>query len=72
MTKTFGIGTDDDLKYETIDRFRILNFGHCDLFDICDLVFGISWLFTMHCHQTRLHLEYGAIPEFAHLLVRQI
>jgi hypothetical protein len=24
------------------NRFRISNFGHCDLFDICDLLFGIS------------------------------
>ncbi len=23
------------------NRFGILNFGHCDLFDICDLLFGI-------------------------------
>ncbi|MBT8406506.1 MAG: hypothetical protein KJP05_03535 [Deltaproteobacteria bacterium] len=26
---------------KTQDRFGILNFGHCDLFDICDLLFGI-------------------------------
>ena len=24
------------------NRFGISNFGHCDLFDICDLLFGIS------------------------------
>jgi hypothetical protein len=23
------------------NRFGILNFGHCDLFDICDLIFVI-------------------------------
>jgi hypothetical protein len=23
------------------NRFGILNFGHCDLFGICDLLFGI-------------------------------
>ena len=23
------------------NRFGFLNFGHCDLFDICDLLFGI-------------------------------
>ena len=27
---------------KTKNRFGILNFGHCDLFDICDLRFGIS------------------------------
>ena len=27
---------------KTKDRFGISNFGHCDLFDICDLLFGIS------------------------------
>jgi hypothetical protein len=26
---------------KTRNRFRISNFGHCDLFDICDLRFGI-------------------------------
>jgi hypothetical protein len=25
-----------------LNRFGISNFGHCDLFDICDLLFGIS------------------------------
>jgi hypothetical protein len=36
MTKTLGIGIYDNLKHETSDRFRILNFGHCDLkFCIC-------------------------------------
>jgi hypothetical protein len=37
MTKTLGIFIYDNLKYETIDGFRILNFGHCYLFGICDL-----------------------------------
>ena len=23
------------------NRFGILNFGHCDLFEICDLLFGV-------------------------------
>jgi hypothetical protein len=41
MTKTLGIGIYDNLKHETSDRFRILNFGHCDLFGICDLKFCI-------------------------------
>jgi hypothetical protein len=27
---------------KTKNRFGISNFGHCDLFDICDLLFGIS------------------------------
>jgi hypothetical protein len=27
---------------KTQNRFGISNFGHCDLFDICDLLFGIS------------------------------
>jgi hypothetical protein len=27
---------------KTKTRFGIWNFGHCDLFDICDLLFGIS------------------------------
>jgi hypothetical protein len=27
---------------KTKNRFVISNFGHCDLFDICDLLFGIS------------------------------
>jgi hypothetical protein len=27
---------------KTKNRFEISNFGHCDLFDICDLLFGIS------------------------------
>ena len=26
---------------KTQNRFGIWNFGHCDLFDICDLLFGI-------------------------------
>jgi len=26
---------------KTQNRFGISNFGHCDLFDICDLLFGI-------------------------------
>jgi hypothetical protein len=26
----------------------ILNFGHCDLFDICDLQFGISISLSRH------------------------
>jgi len=26
---------------KTQNRFAILNFGHCDLFGICDLLFGI-------------------------------
>jgi hypothetical protein len=26
---------------KTKNRFGILNFGHCDLFGICDLLFGI-------------------------------
>jgi len=42
MTKTLGIGIYDNLKYETIDWFRISNFDHCDLFGICDLKFAIS------------------------------
>ena len=39
MTKTLGIFIYDNLKYETIDGFRILSFGHCYLFGICDLEF---------------------------------
>jgi len=27
---------------KTQNRFGISDFGHCDLFDICDLLFGIS------------------------------
>jgi hypothetical protein len=27
---------------KTKNKFGISNFGHCDLFDICDLLFGIS------------------------------
>ena len=27
---------------KTQNRFGISNFGHCDLFDICDFLFGIS------------------------------
>jgi hypothetical protein len=27
---------------KTKNGFGISNFGHCDLFDICDLEFGIS------------------------------
>jgi hypothetical protein len=28
-------------ELEVQDKFEILNFGHCDLFDICDLLFVI-------------------------------
>jgi hypothetical protein len=27
---------------KTKNKFGISDFGHCDLFDICDLCFGIS------------------------------
>ena len=30
------------------NRFRILNFGHCDLFVIWCLEFGISWTSPLH------------------------
>jgi hypothetical protein len=29
------------LMTKTENRFGILNFGHCNLFGICDLLFGI-------------------------------
>jgi len=35
MTKTFIMGSFFDIQ----SVFGILNFGHCDLFDICDLEF---------------------------------
>jgi len=50
MTKTLGIGIYDNLNHESIDRFRILNFGHCDLFGICDLRFEILYLFATGIH----------------------
>jgi hypothetical protein len=31
---------------KTQNRFGILNFGHCDLFGICDLLFGIFGHFS--------------------------
>jgi len=33
---------------KTQNRFGISNFGHCDLFDICDLLFGISGISKPH------------------------
>jgi hypothetical protein len=40
-------GALENIKFQysmtkTKNRFRISNFGHCYLFDICDLLFGIS------------------------------
>jgi hypothetical protein len=32
----------------SLQRFEILNFGHCDLFDICVLLFVI-WSCKNHC-----------------------
>jgi hypothetical protein len=37
MTKTLEFCIYINLNDETIGRFRILNFGHWNLFDICDL-----------------------------------
>jgi len=34
------------------NRFGISNFGHCDLFDICDLLFGISDTATLQYSKT--------------------
>jgi len=42
MTKTLKFYIYVNLNDETIDWFRILNLGHCDLFGICDLRFVIS------------------------------
>ena len=33
---------------KTQNRFGISNFGHCNLFDICDLLFGISGISKPH------------------------
>ena len=41
MTKTLETWICGNLGYEIIDRFQILNFGHCDLSVICDLKFAI-------------------------------
>ena len=38
----FDFATLECSFFKIIYRFGILNFGHCDLFDICDLWFGIS------------------------------
>ncbi|MBT8406215.1 MAG: hypothetical protein KJP05_02055, partial [Deltaproteobacteria bacterium] len=39
---------------KTKNRFGISNFGHCDLFDICDLCFGISdTLMSWHSKTSR-------------------
>ena len=35
MTKTFGIGTDDNLKHETIDRFGWYNADGVDIIRFC-------------------------------------
>ena len=40
MTKTIMI----DAFFDILNMFGILNFGHCDLFGICDLWFGIYGL----------------------------
>jgi len=32
----------------SLQRFEVLNFGHCDLFDICVLLFVI-WSCKNHC-----------------------
>ena len=37
MTKTIMI----DAFFDILNMFGILNFGHCDLFEICDLLFEI-------------------------------
>ncbi len=65
MTKTLELFREVILIYKITDQFRILNFGHCNLpfdltqggelvepFDICDLYFVISNLYTAENHQT--------------------
>jgi hypothetical protein len=39
------------------NRFRILNFGHCDLFVMWCLEFGISWTSPLHHSNGLLHEE---------------
>ena len=41
---------------KTQNRFGISNFGHCDLFDICDLLFGISIPPVLQYSTTTRHL----------------
>ena len=44
QTPSTKLQTNSKFQYsmnKTKNRFRISNFGHCDLFDICDLRFGI-------------------------------
>ena len=50
MTKTLKLSIYVNLKYETVNRFRILNFGHWDLFVIWSLGFVISYLFATENH----------------------
>ena len=52
MTKTLELCREVILIYKITDRFRNLNFGHCNLFDICDLYFVNSNLYTAENHQT--------------------
>jgi len=50
MTKTLSVDICIKLKSETIEWFRILDFGHCDLFGICDLIFVILCVFATENH----------------------
>ncbi|CAB1078462.1 hypothetical protein D1AOALGA4SA_6201 [Olavius algarvensis Delta 1 endosymbiont] len=50
MTKTLELSIFTNLNDKTIDRFRILNFGHWDLFVIWSLGFVISYLFATENH----------------------
>jgi len=43
---------------KTQNRFGISNFGHCDLFDICYLLFGIS----MPQHSKKIHNLFLEVP----------
>ena len=56
QTPNTKLQTNLKLQYsmtKTQNRFGISNFGHCDLFDICDLLFGVWDLQYEHYHRRR-------------------